>query len=96
MVAESSFVISLHVAGMYALSPVFGILSDKIGRIPVIILGQVVLGYSPMIDRQRSVTATRLFTGWMFASSPAVSALEHPVYDVWVVDCKTAANSSSR
>jgi hypothetical protein len=24
----------------------------------------------------------------MFASSPAVSALEHPVYDVWVVDCK--------
>jgi MFS family permease len=45
-VAESSFVISLHVAGMYALSPVFGILSDKIGRIPIIILGQVVLAIS--------------------------------------------------
>ena len=28
-----------------------------------------------------------LFSGWMFASSPAVSALEHPVYDVWVIDC---------
>ena len=28
-----------------------------------------------------------LFRGWMFASSPALSALEHPVYDVWVVDC---------
>jgi len=28
-----------------------------------------------------------LFSGWMFASSPAVSALEHPVYDIWVVDC---------
>ncbi len=28
-----------------------------------------------------------LFNGWMFASSPAVSALEHPVYDVWVIDC---------
>ena len=28
-----------------------------------------------------------LFAGWMFASSPAVSALEHPVYDIWVVDC---------
>ena len=27
------------------------------------------------------------FTGWMFASSPSLSALEHPVYDVWVVDC---------
>ncbi len=36
-----------------------------------------------------------LFTGWMFASSPAVSALEHPVYDVWVVDCIKASNSSS-
>lgn len=33
---------------------------------------------------------TELFSGWMFASSPAVSALEHPVYDVWVVDCAEA------
>lgn len=33
--------------------------------------------------------ATMLFSGWMFASSPAVSALDHPVYDVWVLDCKT-------
>jgi hypothetical protein len=35
-------------------------------------------------------TPRTLFTGWMFASSPAVSALEHPVYDVWVIDCKSA------
>jgi hypothetical protein len=28
-----------------------------------------------------------VFSGWMFASSPALSALEHPVYDVWVVGC---------
>ena len=33
-------------------------------------------------------TATKTaFTGWMFASSPSLSALEHPVYDVWVLDC---------
>ena len=32
--------------------------------------------------------AVRTFTGWMFASSPALNALEHPVYDVWVLDCK--------
>jgi len=31
---------------------------------------------------------SRIFTGWMFASSPALSALEDPVYDVWVLDCK--------
>jgi hypothetical protein len=28
-----------------------------------------------------------VFSGWMFATSPALSALEHPVYDVWVVEC---------
>ncbi len=28
------------------------------------------------------------FRGWMFASSPALSAMEHPVYDVWVLDCQ--------
>ncbi len=38
--------------------------------------------------------ASGLFTGWMFASSPAVSALEHPIYDVWVVDCMNASSSS--
>lgn len=32
--------------------------------------------------------AISLFRGWMFASSPALSAMEHPVYDVWVLDCK--------
>ena len=30
----------------------------------------------------------RLFTGWMFAASPGLHAVEHPVYDVWLVDCK--------
>jgi hypothetical protein len=30
-----------------------------------------------------------LFSGWMFASSPALNALEHPVYDVWVLECKS-------
>lgn len=35
----------------------------------------------------------RVFSGWMFASSPALSALEHPVYDVWVLDCINASSS---
>jgi hypothetical protein len=30
----------------------------------------------------------RLFTGWMFAASPGLHAVEHPVYDVWLVECK--------
>lgn len=40
-------------------------------------------------------TATkRVFSGWMFASSPAISALEDPVYDVNVLDCKTATTAA--
>lgn len=31
----------------------------------------------------------RLFSGWMFASSPGINALEHPVYDLWPISCKT-------
>ena len=36
-----------------------------------------------------------VFTGWMFASSPALNALEHPVYDVWAIDCKNDSSSSA-
>ena len=39
--------------------------------------------------------ATSLFRGWMFASSPALSALEHPVYDVWVLDCVDSSSKGS-
>lgn len=28
-----------------------------------------------------------VFSGWMFASSPALSSLDHPIYDIWIVDC---------
>lgn len=35
--------ISLHIAGMYALSPVFGILADRVGRVPTILVGQALL-----------------------------------------------------
>ncbi|QGM45605.1 DUF2155 domain-containing protein [Methylocystis heyeri] len=30
----------------------------------------------------------RVFSGWMFAASPGLHGVEHPVYDVWLVDCK--------
>ncbi len=48
------------------------------------------------IDEERPGEEGRLplFSGWMFASSPALSALEHPVYDVWVIDCSTDADDS--
>lgn len=30
----------------------------------------------------------RIFSGWMFAASPGLSGVEHPIYDVWLTDCK--------
>jgi len=37
------FTISLHIAGMYALAPIFGVMSDRLGRIPTILVGQGIL-----------------------------------------------------
>jgi hypothetical protein len=37
--------------------------------------------------------AGRIFSGWMFSSSPDLSALEHPVYDIVLLDCKAASGS---
>ena len=33
----------------------------------------------------------RIFSGWMFADSPGLNAVEHAVYDVWLVNCKATA-----
>lgn len=40
-----------------------------------------------ILENRSGEDARTLFSGWMFASSPALSALEHPVYDVWVTGC---------
>lgn len=42
-----------------------------------------------IVDVRPDSESVQLFNGWMYASSPAVSAMEHPVYDVWVIDCKS-------
>ena len=34
----------------------------------------------------------RIFTGWMFADSPGLSAIEHSVYDIWLFGCKQSAD----
>ena len=31
----------------------------------------------------------QIFSGWMFASSPGLNALEHPTYDIWAIDCRS-------
>lgn len=34
----------------------------------------------------------RIFTGWMFAASPGLHAVDHAVYDVWLADCRTSSD----
>lgn len=38
-------------------------------------------------ESRAGAPSQEVFRGWMFASSPALSAMEHPIYDVWVLDC---------
>lgn len=40
-------------------------------------------------------TTKRIFTGWMFADNPGLSGVEHPVYDVWLKDCKISSGKGS-
>ncbi|MDJ0684588.1 MAG: DUF2155 domain-containing protein [Alphaproteobacteria bacterium] len=47
-----------------------------------------------IVELRAGEPAKRLFSGWMFASSPALSALQHPVYDIWVKECVTIAPAS--
>jgi hypothetical protein len=37
----------------------------------------------------------RLFTGWMFAASPGLHGVEHPIYDVWLVDCRKETTTAT-
>lgn len=34
----------------------------------------------------------RIFTGWMFAASPGLNAVDHPIYDIWLTDCKQSSD----
>ena len=48
-----------------------------------------------IVEKHEGEPPVTQFVGWMFASSPALSAMEHPVYDVWVLDCKNPSTSAS-
>lgn len=40
-------------------------------------------------DAPKGSAPKRVFTGWMLASSPSLNPLDHPLYDVWVISCRT-------
>jgi len=48
------------------------------------------------MDSESKPQSQWVFSGWMFASSPALSAMNHPIYDVWVKDCVNEIVSSKQ
>ena len=40
-------------------------------------------------DHRPDAPPRRVFSGWMLASSPSLNPMDHPLYDVWVISCKT-------
>lgn len=51
--------------------------------------------YSQPRARDGAVDPRRIFQGWMFASSPGLSGMEHPLYDAWVIACQAEAPSDA-
>ncbi len=51
--------------------------------------------YLEVVEIRPGENDAPVFRGWMFASSPSVSAMEHPVYDLWVTGCDGAPLPSS-
>ena len=42
-----------------------------------------------VVDHRPDKPERKIFSGWMLASSPSLNGLQHPLYDVWVISCKT-------
>jgi hypothetical protein len=53
------------------------------------------IAFVSILDNRKISNDPELFSGWMFASSPALSALEHAVYDIWLLSCRPRVRSSS-
>ena len=50
--------------------------------------------YLDIVEKREGRPPVVVFRGWMFASSPGLSAMQHPVYDVWVLDCLNRVESA--
>ncbi|HYF21998.1 MAG TPA: DUF2155 domain-containing protein [Caulobacteraceae bacterium] len=48
----------------------------------------------PKIQTEKK-PSRQVFRGWMFASSPGLNPIEHPVYDAWLITCKTSAPAAA-
>lgn len=73
----------------------------KFGRLTVEVSSCRFLPENPSSNSYAYVTVTEhqaqvpLFSAWMVASAPALSAMEHPRYDIWLIRCNAATDSPS-
>lgn len=47
------------------------------------------MAFLEITDKRPDEKPKKVFSGWMFASTPSINGMEHPLYDVWVIHCRT-------
>ena len=57
----------------------------------VALLAALALGHQHQHTVAREPPPRQAFRGWMYAASPGLNPLEHPVYDAWLITCRAAA-----
>lgn len=53
---------------------------------------QSVTAFVQVDEVSLQATTERVFSGWMFADSPALNAIDNAVYDVWLIDCRQTSD----
>ena len=48
-----------------------------------------------IVDNYQSENPINVFKGWMFSSTPALNAVEHPIYDIWLLNCYNRKNENT-
>lgn len=107
---ESSIAVSGNVALLRGLDTITGATLDitipvneeaKFGRLTVSVQSCRYLPENPSLFSYAFVTVYEsnkpqpLFRAWMIASAPALSAIEHPRYDIWLIRCNAETDTSS-
>ncbi|MCQ2740794.1 MAG: DUF2155 domain-containing protein [Alphaproteobacteria bacterium] len=49
-----------------------------------------------VVDNYNTTGPVNIFKGWMFSSTPALNAVEHPIYDIWLLECFNQKNDNTK
>ena len=54
------------------------------------------IAFVDVVDNYQSNDPVNIFKGWMFSSTPALNAVEHPIYDIWLLKCYNRPQDKSQ